>query len=163
MLCVQFVFLLIVSVLVYGLQILSTYFDLSAKPFDKICPQKFAELDHILVTDKWFDSIRSVRSDRNLALQSHHFAVVVELDIQIPRRRQLPKQPSWNTGALRATDVAKSFSQEFVNHCCAQNGRRLRISMFLIRQSQRIFWQLQNVSFPNLELFARDLGLGMAP
>ena len=73
-----------------------TYFDLAAKPKDEISVRYFTELDHVLAQRDWMHKVLHVKSVRDAALQSHHFLVLVKLDLWIPKICRARRPPKLN-------------------------------------------------------------------
>ena len=63
---------------------LVTYGESGVTPLDNISTSKFAQLDHILAPLHWENTVLRVYSGRTAPLRSHHFCLLMELDIQTP-------------------------------------------------------------------------------
>jgi len=94
---------------------LVTYHDLSAHPKEEISYSKFAQIDLMLVSSQWAASVCDVRSNRDKALQSHHFLVTSRLLISIPKTERKRRDNSKN--ALSQKDVQNTFAQTFARVC----------------------------------------------
>ena len=62
-----------------------TYYELTANPADTVTPNKFAELDVVLIGKEWLQTIVDIQSCRNASLASHHFLVICVLDVVVPK------------------------------------------------------------------------------
>jgi len=102
---------------------LVTYYDLSAHAKDDITPRKFAQLDLVLVPLPWASSIAYVRSNRDKALQSHHFLVTAGLSISISKTQPKERNKSKNLKALQDTGVQATFAGTFVRVCTEALGK----------------------------------------
>ena len=67
--------------------------------------------------------MHDVRSSRNIALQSHHFLVRSDVEIEIPKLQKENRQPHRSVAALQDSDVQQKFVQTFVSACAKAIGR----------------------------------------
>ena len=81
---------------------------------DTITPTNFAQLDLVLIENKWSDKIIDIQSSSNLPLSSQHFLIWCTLDVCIEKEvgKSMPK--SQNVDLLKNPDQAEMFSNEVV-------------------------------------------------
>jgi len=53
-------------------------------------PDNFGQIDFVIVPADWKHQLRSVQSDRDKALASHHFLVYADFDIEVPKTSRSP-------------------------------------------------------------------------
>ena len=99
---------------------LVTYYELWAKPMDDIQDNKFAQLDYIMCGVGCMNSIKNIESLRQLALGSHHFLLLCEMEngFQFPKdckRKQLMKM-LLDYSVLQNDDVQHNFLESFKRH-----------------------------------------------
>ena len=64
---------------------LVTYRELVTRPMDIITPSRFAQLDLVLIEQKWASKILDIESCRSIPLASHHCLVLCHLDVDFPK------------------------------------------------------------------------------
>ena len=99
-----------------------TYFELSAKPMDVVTDNAFAELDHVLVHNSWLHTVQSVCSDRRVALQSHHFILLIQLEIGIEKKEKRQRPERFDLSCLLRQPVVCEFSRAFVEAAALENA-----------------------------------------
>ena len=62
-----------------------TFYDMLTRPTDDITPNRFAELDLILVPRELQQIMGAVRSFRNVPIRTHHFLVCGVLHIEVDK------------------------------------------------------------------------------
>ena len=98
---------------------LVTYWGIGSSPMAQISHRNFAQLDLCLVDKRWKDCVLDVRSHRRAPLNSHHFLVVAQLAISIPKTEPRSRRRSLELRDLRDFDCALQFGCE-VNHWMEQ-------------------------------------------
>ena len=63
-----------------------TYFDLHASSNSDMTPFNFAQIDFVLIDRLWMHSIKDVCSDHHLPLQSYHFLLICDLEVEVPKQ-----------------------------------------------------------------------------
>ena len=63
-----------------------TYYNIGAQPSSEIIPANFGQLDFLLVQHDWLACVSQLYSCMDVPLASHHFLVIAELTIQVPKR-----------------------------------------------------------------------------
>eukprot|EP00959_Pyramimonas_sp_CCMP1952_P414194 8678259-Pyramimonas_sp.AAC.1 len=96
-----------------------TYYDLGTDPTSEITCKKFAEIDHLIIDERWQHVVRSVKSDRSLAFASHHFLVQATLDVDIPKSGPTGRSPRLDPASLQRPSVAEQFVGSFVEAAAA--------------------------------------------
>ena len=91
-----------------------TYYNLTTEPLDDIVHTKFAELDHVLCKARWLSTIGGVRSWRKLGLSSHHFLVLLELNLSIEKKEPAQRKLTPNVAALSTPSVQQRFGELFL-------------------------------------------------
>ena len=85
---------------------LVTYYDLGATPMEKINLTRYTETDRTLVARDWQDTVVAVNSCREPGLQSHHYLVLIDLVLDIPRRHSCDRYAKREMAALDVPSVA---------------------------------------------------------
>ena len=92
-----------------------TYFDLHASPNSDMTPLNFAQIDFVLIDRLWMYSIKDVWSDHHLPLQSHHFPVICDLEVEVPKQWKKNRKKSHDIEMLKDEKIARNFASCFVN------------------------------------------------
>ena len=105
-----------------------TFWAIGGKPLAPVSVRSFAKLDFCVVQKDWLSAIEDVYSDRTIALSSHHFIVISNVHIDIPKTllRQRSKRPDYSR--CRDPDMALSFASE-VHHWMQQLDSNAWIDM----------------------------------
>jgi hypothetical protein len=92
-----------------------TFYSVGAKPMDDIVPSKFAQLDHVLVSKPCANFVQECRSHRTAALQSRHFLVTVDVQLEIEVKPRPPDETRWDLSHFKDTEVTSLFASRFAN------------------------------------------------
>ena len=95
-----------------------TVYNVGSSPVDELTAAHFGQIDFVLVQRAWLGTVRQLYSDMNMALASHHFAVIADLQIAVPKvvKEVIPKHasnPRVCVSALTAVEVANRFALLF--------------------------------------------------
>ena len=93
-----------------------TYYDIGAHPMDTVLPGAFEQLDHVVLDPKWLPNIRCIWSDRGRVLQSHHFLNLIDLEVNIPKQKRVPRPLRYDWTSLRNSSTAKAYAEQFVEN-----------------------------------------------
>lgn len=96
-----------------------TCYNVGAKPMDPPTSNNFGQIDFVLVPRRSVDCVQRIYSDRTRALASHHFLVVAEVRLGVPKMPRVAERRRLDEAALRQADVAKHFAQAFDEHMAA--------------------------------------------
>ena len=91
-----------------------TYRGFGVGAMDAITHQNFAQLDHILVPHAWTHAVSDVYTDRDAALQSQHFLLVMELSLEIPMLPKKSQAPQPALSTLRDRSTRAQFCDAFL-------------------------------------------------
>ena len=102
-----------------------TCYNVGSSPADPPIERHFGQIDFILVSAEWKDSVQRVWSDRTAALASHHFLVQAELQVEIQKATPSAPPTRRDISALREPALANSFNELFtehmVSHCSGED------------------------------------------
>ena len=88
-----------------------TYYNIGAQPSSEIIPANFGQLDFLLVQHDWLACVSQLYSCMDVPLASHHFLVIAELTIQVPKRNTRTATHAINPPALRSdTQLTNRFA-----------------------------------------------------
>ena len=95
-----------------------TVYNVGSSPVDELTAAHFGQIDFVLVQRAWLGTVRQLYSDMNMALASHHFAVIADLQIAVPKvvKEVIPKHAlnsRVSISALNAVEVANRFALLF--------------------------------------------------
>ncbi len=105
-----------------GLQATNTFIDLpddklvtfrapGTAPMDTVSPSKFAQLDLLLAPVSDINGVIHIETNRSMALASHHYLILVELQVEIDKRNQpCHMQDHFDVHALNDPRLASEFS-----------------------------------------------------
>ena len=93
-----------------------TYFDLASTPHTQISVSNFAQIDFFLVEDVWMYLLLDIWSDKNIALQSHHFILTVIMNLNVPSEPKKKHTHHFDINALADSQIAFSFIDRFNEH-----------------------------------------------
>eukprot|EP00973_Karenia_brevis_P054558 7581345-Karenia_brevis.AAC.1 len=99
-----------------------TYHDLKSNPSDVVSPLHFGQIDFVLCDAFWLSHIKDIRSDRTCALDSHHFLVIMDIQLDIKKEKKKQNQPGHLSFEFLQNDHdrVQSFQQDFLT---AYNAR----------------------------------------
>ena len=98
----------------HPLEKLVTYKDLGTQSHDTITPTNFAQLDLVLIEEKWFDKVIDIQSCSNLPLSTQHFLLWCTLDVYIEKSPSKSVRKVQNVEVLRNQLQAEAFSNQVV-------------------------------------------------
>ena len=105
---------------------LATYRDIGAPALAATTYEHFAQLDHVVVPCMWQSGITDVRVERDALLQSHHYMVAVDLDVQIPKRPSTARN-KMDIGSLGDEVMASRFNAVFLKSLGSYPDRNVSI------------------------------------
>ena len=68
-----------------------TVYNVGSNPCSALIPANFGQIDFILTNTDWLHVLQDVASCMDMALASHHFPIIVQLDVAIPKRVAQPQ------------------------------------------------------------------------
>ena len=84
----------------------------------------FAQLDHIVCPNNWIEVVEDVRSDRNMALQSQHFPLIMEMNLAIPMKNRQDHKKAPDFSYLLSPGYFNIFRDRFMSdlpeHCVGE-------------------------------------------
>ena len=88
---------------------------MGSSPVDELTAAHFGQIDFVLVQRAWLGTVRQLYSDKNMALASHHFAVIADLQMAVPKvvKEVIPKHAlnsRVSISALNAVELANRFA-----------------------------------------------------
>ena len=112
-----------------------TVYNVGSSPVDELTAAHFGQIDFVLVQRAWLGTVRQLYSDMNMALASHHFAVIADLQIAVPKvvKEVIPKHasnPRVCVSALTAVEVANRFALLFDESMSNHEDHELSIDDF---------------------------------
>ena len=90
-----------------------TVYNVGSNPNSALIPANFGQIDFILTNKDWLHVLRDVASCMDMALASHHFPIIVQLDIAIPKRAGQPRVHQFDVAALENHLVGNRFRELF--------------------------------------------------
>ena len=107
-----------------GLVIANTFFDeppekqitcynVGAEAMSPATPANHGQLDFMLISRDWLSQICSVHSDRSIALASHHFLVLADVQLDVARGEKFDRQHRPDVCTLMEPTVSTIFRREF--------------------------------------------------
>ena len=93
-----------------------TYYDLAASPMQDISYPTFAQLDFLLMPLCWSHLLLDIRSKRTLALHSHHFIVISEVEVCIPKKEHTHRPAKYDLSTLKMQLHRRVFARLFLKH-----------------------------------------------
>lgn len=94
---------------------LVTYKSLGTKTHDTITPTNVAQLDVVIIEEKWWDKIIDIQACSILLLASQHFLVWCVLDVQIEKIINQKSPVLQNVAVLKNAENARIFADRFVD------------------------------------------------
>ena len=94
---------------------LVTYRALGTQAHDTVTPTNFAQLDLVLIEEKWWDTVIDIQSCSNLPLASQHFLLWCVLDVRIEKITKQSTPVHRNVAILQNPENAKIFADRFVD------------------------------------------------
>ena len=112
-----------------------TVYNVGSSPVDELTAAHSGQIDFVLVQRAWLGTVRQLYSDMNMALASHHFAVIADLQIAVPKvvKEVIPKHasnPRVCVSALTAVEVANRFALLFDESMSNHEDHELSIDDF---------------------------------
>ena len=89
-----------------------SYRGLKTKPTDDVAIGYFSQLDYVLCRAGLFNSIVDISTDRGIALNSHHFILVLDLNMEFEKQQQHSK-PKVNLSSLSDEGMHGKFTDVF--------------------------------------------------
>ena len=91
-----------------------TYRDLGVDPHQQITATTFAQLDLVLIEQKWKDKIIEIESNIEVPFLSQHFLFWCTIDVCIEKSQKNVHRPKQNVGVLSKPENAKHFANRMV-------------------------------------------------
>ena len=82
-------------------------------PLAPISPATFAQLDYVAVPKEWLHTVLMIKSDRKIALRTQHFALMVDLDVHIPKI-EAKHVGKYDLSALNMPGIRQTFCATFL-------------------------------------------------
>ena len=101
---------------------LVTYKSLGTEAHDMITPTNFAQLDLVLIEDKWFEKIIDIQSCSTLPLPTQHFLLWCTLDVYIEKHTKKSSRVFQNVALLRNPEKAEVFANRVADLMTKQIG-----------------------------------------
>ena len=108
-----------------------TVYNVGSNPCSALIPANFGQIDFILTNMDWLHVIQDVASCMDMALASHHFPIIVQLDVAIPKRVAQPRVHQFDVASLESHVV----------------GNRFRVRKLLVNACQKFPAELANHGF----------------
>ena len=96
----------------YPDELLVTYHNLNSKPSDNIANGAFSQLDYVLCPEQSTDMIYDCKTDRRIALRSHHFIMIAAVRISFVKEA-INKNRQKSIQSLRDVRVRDDFYTAF--------------------------------------------------
>ena len=106
----------------HPLEKLVTFRSPGTKIHDTITATNFAQLDLVLIEEKWFEKIIDIQSCSTLLLPSQHFLLWCTLDVFIEKHTKKSNRVVQNVELLRDAETPKVFSNRVVELMSKQMG-----------------------------------------
>ena len=87
--------------------------NVGSNPCFALIPANFGQIDFILTNTDWLHVLQDVASCMDMALASHHFPVIVQLDVAIPKRVAQPRVHQFDVASLESHVVGTRFRELF--------------------------------------------------
>ena len=90
-----------------------TVYNVGSNPCSALIPANFGQIDFILTNTDWLHVLQDVASCMDMALASHHFPIIVQLDVAIPKRVAQPRVHQFDVASLESHVVGNRFRELF--------------------------------------------------
>ena len=80
---------------------------------ENISWQSHSQIDFALCSKDWMHCVQDVRSDRRWPLASHHYPLVMELDINVPKQKRANSRQHAAVSSLATPATANRFAALF--------------------------------------------------
>ena len=90
-------------------------YNVGSNPCFALIPANFGQIDFLLTNTDWLHVIQDVASCMDMALASHHFPIIVQLDVTIRKRVAQPRVHQFDVACLESHVVGKRFRGLFQN------------------------------------------------
>ena len=84
-------------------------YNVGSNPCSALIPANFGQIDFLLTNTDWLHVIQDVASCMDMALASHHFPIIVQLDVTIPKRVAQPRVHQFDVACLESHVVGNRF------------------------------------------------------
>ena len=88
-------------------------YNVGSNPCFALIPANFGQIDFILPNTDWLHVLQDVASCMEMALASHHFPIIVQLDVAIPKRVAQPRVHQFDVAHLESHVVGNRFRELF--------------------------------------------------
>ena len=90
-----------------------TVYNVGSNPCSALIPANFGQINFILTNTDWLHVLQDVASCMDMALASHHFPIIVQLDVAIPKRVAQPRVHQFDVASLESHVVGNRFRELF--------------------------------------------------
>ena len=104
----------------HPLEKLVTYKSLGTQAHDVITPTEFAQLDVVLIEEKWSEKIIDIQSCSILPLETQHFLLWCTLDVYIEKHAKTCSRVFQDVDTLKIPEKAKLFADTVVESVTKQ-------------------------------------------
>ena len=105
---------------------LVTVYNVGSSPAATLNSTNFGQIDFLLVGREWWHKILSVASCMDMSLASHHFPIIAEIDVELPKAiATTARSPRYHLSELQCACTSSLFATSFhecMLQCHCENG-----------------------------------------
>ena len=103
-----------------------TVYNVGSSPAATLNSTNFGQIDFLLVGREWWYKILSVASCMDMSLASHHFPIIAEIDVELPKAiATTARDPRYHLSELQCACTSSLFATSFhecMLQCHCENG-----------------------------------------
>ena len=103
-----------------------TVYNVGSSPAATLNSTNFGQIDFLLVGREWWHKILSVASCMDMSLASHHFPIIAEIDVELPKAiATTARDPRYHLSELQSACTSSLFATYFhecMLQCHCENG-----------------------------------------
>ena len=101
-------------------------YNVGSSPAATLNSTNFGQIDFLLVGREWWHKILSVASCMDMSLASHHFPIIAEIDVELPKAiATTARDPRYHLSELQCARTSSLFATSFhecMLQCHCENG-----------------------------------------